>query len=118
MHFPKGHPASNAPCPEEVFCGVGDLVGYGPATISILEEEFGEIEGSPCLAVTRIQEVDLLNGQGSLVLDSNGTFCRPGGSEGSHASPTSYGSSGRWKLAFTVNGSESTGVFADAAGRE
>ena len=39
VRFPKGNPATNAPCPEEVFRGVGSLAGCGPATISILEEE-------------------------------------------------------------------------------
>src|SRR5205823_2712338 len=116
VQFPKGHTVTNAPCPEEVFCGVGDLVGYGPATISIVEEEFGEVEGSPCIAVARVQQIDLLDGQGSLVIDATGTFCRPGESEGSHASPTSYGSPGRWRLQFSVDGSASTGVFADASG--
>ncbi|MDX6525952.1 MAG: hypothetical protein QOI43_1463, partial [Gaiellales bacterium] len=27
VQFPKGHPASNAPCDPDTFCGVGVLVG-------------------------------------------------------------------------------------------
>ena len=116
VHFPKGHAATNAPCPEQVFCGVGDLAGYGAATISILEEEFGEVEGSPCLAVARVQQIDLLDGEGSLVIGAMGTFCRPGGSEDSRASPKTYGAPGRWQLTWTVDGSASTGVFAGSSG--
>lgn len=116
IQFPKGHPASNAPCPEDVFCGVGSLAGYGGATISILDESFDEIDGSTCLAVTRVEQIDLLSGDGSLVISASGTFCRPGGSGDSQASPSSYGGPGRWNLAFTVDGTTSTGVFAGATG--
>jgi hypothetical protein len=116
IHFPKGHEASNAPCPADEFCGVGSLAGYGAATITILDETFDEIPGSPCFAVTRVEQVDLLNGRGTLVIGSAGTFCRPGGSGDSHAGPSSYGGPGRWNLAFTVDGAQSTGVFAGASG--
>ena len=60
VHFPKGHPASNAPCPTDVFCGVGELVGYGKATITILDETFTEIPDSPCLDTTRVEAIDLI----------------------------------------------------------
>jgi hypothetical protein len=116
VQFPKGHPASNAPCDPDTFCGVGVLVGYGAATITILDETFDEIANSPCLAVTRVESVDLLDGEGALVIESAGTFCRPGGSGNSHASPSSWGSPGRWNLQFEVVGAESTGVFAGAGG--
>ena len=116
IQFPKGHPASNAPCPSNVFCGVGSLALYGAATITILDESFNEIPGSSCFAVTRVEQIDLLDGSGSLLIESNGTFCRPGGSGDSHAGPSSYGRPGRWELDFVVDGAESTGVFADANG--
>ena len=116
IQFPKGHPASNAPCPADEFCGVGSLVGSGSATITILDESFEEIEGSPCFAVDRIEQIDLTDGSGSLVIESTGTFCRPGGSGDSHASAVSYGGPGRFKFVFTVNGGESSGVFAGATG--
>jgi hypothetical protein len=116
VQFPKGHPASNAPCPAEVFCGVGSVTGYGHATISILEESFSEIEGSGCLEISREEQIDLLSGAGSLVIDGTGTFCRPGGSGESHASPKSYGAPGRFDLVFSVNGAASSGVFAGATG--
>ncbi len=116
IQFPKGHPASNAPCPVNEFCGVGSLAGFGPATITILEEIFNELPGSSCFAVTRVEQIDLLDGNGSLVFESSGTFCRPGGSGDSHASPSSYGGPGRWDLVFTVDGAQSTGIFAGASG--
>jgi hypothetical protein len=116
VQFPKGHPASNAPCDPDTFCGVGALVGYGAATITILDESFDEIAGSSCLAVTRVERLDLLEGDGALAIESAGTFCRPGGSGDSHASPSSWGSPGRWNLRFEVLGAESAGVFTGASG--
>jgi hypothetical protein len=116
IQFPKGHPASNAPCEPDVFCGVGAVAQYGAATITILDETFAEISDSSCLVTTRVEQIDLLDGRGSLVLESAGTFCRPGGSGDSHASPSSYGSPGRWDLKFAIAGAESTGVFAGARG--
>jgi hypothetical protein len=116
VHFPKGHPASNAPCPPDEFCGVGTLVGFGKSTITIVDETFEEINGSPCFAVTREEAIAPLSGVGTLVIESSGTFCRPGGSGDSHASSSSYGGPGRWDLTYTVNAAESTGVFAGATG--
>ncbi|MDX6565423.1 MAG: hypothetical protein QOE10_1085 [Gaiellales bacterium] len=116
VQFPKGHPASNAPCDPDTFCGVGVLVGYGAATITILDESFDEIAGSSCLAVTRVERLDLLEGDGALEIESAGMFCRPGGSGDSHASPSSWGSPGRWNLRFEVLGADSTGVFTGASG--
>src|SRR3954467_2754921 len=114
VHFPQGHPASNAPCPADAFCGVGDLAGSGAATITIEDETFDEIPDSDCLAVTRVEDVELLSGAGVLEIDSVGTFCRPGGSGGSHASDRSYGSPGTWTFTFTVDGG--SGVFAGLTG--
>ena len=116
IHFPKGHPASNAPCDPDAFCGVGAVAGNGPATISILDETFDEVPGSQCLAVTRIERIDLLDGSGSLALEAAGTFCRPGGSGDSHASNSSYGFPGRFDLRFAVVGADSTGIYAAASG--
>ena len=116
VHFPKGHPASNAPCPPDQFCGVGRLVGFGKATITITDETFDEISGSPCFAVTREEVIAPTSGVGTLVIDSTGSFCRPGRSGDSHASPSSYGGPGRWDLTYTVDGAGSSGGFAGAAG--
>jgi hypothetical protein len=114
--FPKGHPASSAPCPPDAFCGVGSLVGYGQATITIDTEDFQPIPGSPCFAVMRTEEIAPTSQVGILVLDEHGTFCRPGGSGDSHASPRSYGSPGRFHLTYTIDGAASTGTFAGASG--
>jgi hypothetical protein len=116
VHFPKGHPASNAPCPSDEFCGVGSVVGYGEATITILDETFSEIPNSPCLDTTRVEAIDLIGRPDELVIDEAGTFCPPGRSGGSHAGPNSYGHPGRWRLLYTVDGGSSSGVFADATG--
>jgi hypothetical protein len=72
--------------------------------------------GSACLAVDRIEQIDLIDGSGSLATESTGTFCPPGGSGDSHASPMSYGGPGRFEFVFAVNGGESSGVFAGATG--
>ena len=116
VHFPKGHPASNAPCPPDEFCGVGTVVGFGKSTITIIDETFDEIDGSPCFAVTREEAITPTSGVGILVIDSTGTFCRPGRSGESHASPSSYGGPGRWDLRYTVDGTDSSGVFGGATG--
>lgn len=114
--FPKGHPASNAPCPPDAFCGVGSLVGYGQATVTIDTEDFQRIPGSQCFAVTRVEEIAPTSQVGILVLDEQGTFCRPGGSADSHASRQSYGSPGRFDLAYTIDSDASTGIFATTSG--
>lgn len=116
VQFPKGHPASNAPCPPDAFCGVGMLAGYGAATITILDESFEPLPDSECFAVTRTEQIDLLNGAGRLVLESTGTFCRPGGSGASNASSSSYGAPGTFTLSYTLDGADSAGIFAGAAG--
>jgi len=116
IHFPKGHPASNAPCDPQEFCGVGTVAGYGAATITILDETFEELPDSECFAVTRVEEIALLDATGTLVTESSGTFCRPGGSGDSNAGPSSYGAPGRWDLEFTIDGVNSTGVFHGATG--
>src|SRR4029079_11862534 len=120
IHFPKGHPASNAPCEPQEFCGVGTIAGLGAATITILDETFDEIPDSACFAVTRVEEIALLDGRGTLLIESSGTFCRPGGSGDSNAGPKSYGAPGRWDLQFTTDGSDSTGILhgASATGTE
>ena len=101
VHFPKGHPHSNAPCPADAFCGVGSLAGAGAATITILDETFEPMDNG-CFAVTRLEEIDLVSGSGSVVLDESGTFCRPGRSGDSHANPFSYGAPGQFKFTYVA----------------
>lgn len=111
IHFPQGHPHSHGPCPADAFCGVGSLAGAGAATITILDETF-EPTDSGCFTVTRLEEVELVDGSGSLVLDENGTFCRPGGSGDSHAGPHSYGAPGQFD--FTYVARDRTGALGRA----
>jgi hypothetical protein len=116
IQFPKGHPASNAPCPPDEFCGVGRFQGFGTATITIVDESFEELPDSDCLAVTRSEAIQPVGTSDVLVLDENGTFCPPGGSGDSHAGPSSYGFPGVWSFTFSVDGADSEGVFAGATG--
>jgi hypothetical protein len=114
IQFPKGHPASNAPCPPDEFCGVGTLQGFGKSTITIEDETFED--AGDCLAVTKTEAIQPIGASDVLRLDETGTFCRPGGSGGSNAGPSSYGSPGKWSFTYVVNGQESEGVFAGATG--
>ena len=66
--------------------------------------------------MTRTEEIAPTSQVGILVLDEHGTFCRPGGSGDSHASPQSYGSPGQFDLTYTIDGAASTGTFAEASG--
>ena len=66
--------------------------------------------------MTRTSRIDLATGEGSLAIDSSGTFCQPGRSGESHAGPSSYGHPGRFSMVFTVNGTSSTGIFENASG--
>jgi hypothetical protein len=116
VHFPKGHPASNAPCPPDEFCGVGKLVGFGKATITIVDESFSEIPDSPCLSVSWVQVVAPVSGVGELFLNEEGTFCPAGRSGDSHAGPASYGHPASANLTYTVDGGASSGVFTGAQG--
>jgi hypothetical protein len=114
--FPKGHPVSNAPCPPDEFCGVGSLAGFGRATITILDESFEEIPGSPCLEVHWTLGISPIGQSDQLVLESQGTFCPPGRSADSQAGANSYGHPGFFQLNFTIDGTASSGIFADASG--
>lgn len=116
IQFPKGHVASNAPCSPDTFCGLGTLTGFGAATVTIIDDTYEPIAGTSCYAHTRVEEIALLDGRGTLVIEAEGTFCRPGGSGDSQAGRSSYGSPGVWQLTYNVVGTESTGIFADATG--
>jgi hypothetical protein len=111
--FPKGHQVSNAPCPPDVFCGVGAVAGYGLATITILDEGFDDL-GNGCFAVTRVEGIDLIDGSGTVVLSERGSFCRPGGSGDSHAGSSSYGHPGTFRFTYRIV--DGTGRFGGASG--
>ena len=70
---------------------VAPVVGYGRATITILDETFSEIPDSPCLDTTRVEAIDLIGRSDELVLDEAGTFCPPGRSGDSMRGRTATG---------------------------
>jgi hypothetical protein len=116
IYWPR--PASdprNAPCDAGSLCGAGSLRGFGAATITIEDDEFFDIEGSPCIGVDRIERLHLVDGSGDAILTSTGTFCFPGRS-GDARDEGSYGNPSFWSFDFTVDGAESTGVFSGATG--
>jgi hypothetical protein len=116
VQFPQGHPPKPGPCPANDFCGVGSLVNYGKATITILDDNFVPIDGTPCFDVTSDEVIHLLDGTGDLAYTTIGIFCSPGGSGDSNAGPNSYGHPGEWFARYTIDGASSTGVFAGASG--
>jgi hypothetical protein len=104
------------PCAGPGICGEGTLHGLGPVQITIDEDEFEPIEGTDCFATRRVQTVTVLNGSGTIVLDSTGAVCFPGRSLEAHTSEMSFGHPAFFDLAFTVDGAESTGAYEGATG--
>ena len=116
VQFGRGLGTSNAPCPAETFCGTGTLAGLGQATDTIEFTSFEPIEGTSCSAVTFVETIELLDGTGTLVLPSEGTFCSPGGSDSTPVPPQAYGHPHTVRASFTIDGASSTGSFAGASG--
>ena len=115
VQFPQGHPAKVGSCPVDAFCGEGSVVNYGKATITIDNDNFVPRDDG-CFDVTSTEFITLLDGTGELVYDTVGIFCSPGGSGDSNAGPNTYGHPGEWFARYTINGAQSTGVFAGASG--
>jgi hypothetical protein len=110
--LPADQPRSPG-CDPDTLCGAGSLDAFGPATITVDDDSFAD--GSPCLLVDRVETVHLLDGSGDLVLESSGTVCFPGRSQGAARGPA-YGNPSKWSLDGTVDGAASTGRFAGASG--
>jgi hypothetical protein len=110
--LPADQPRSPG-CAPDTFCGAGSLAAFGPATITVDDDSF--MDASPCLLVDRSETVHLLDGSGDLVLESSGTVCFPGRSQGAARGPA-FGNPSRWSLDGTVDGAASTGRFAGASG--
>jgi hypothetical protein len=104
----------NAPCEADTLCGSGRLTDFGHATITIESDDF--FERDDCLGVDRVERIHLVDGAGDLVLVSTGEVCFPGRS-GDAADQGSYGNPSKWTFATTVDGADSTGIFAGAVGR-
>jgi hypothetical protein len=103
----------NPGCDPGSLCGPGSLDAFGPATITVDDDSF--TDASSCLLVDRVETVHLLDGSGDLVLDSSGSVCFPGRSQGAARGPA-YGNPSMWSLDGTVDGAASTGRFAGASG--
>lgn len=114
VHFPL-KASQPFPCSGPGICGEGTLRGLGPVQVTIDEDEFEEIEGTNCFENKRVQTVTVLDGSGTIVLDSTGTACLPGRSGAGH-DERSFGHPTIFNLTFTVDGADSTGVYEGATG--
>ena len=103
------------PCSGPGICGEGILHGLGRVQVSIEEEEFTEIEGTDCFTVLRLETVTVLDGSGTIGLESTGTGCAPGRSLGA-GGEKSFGHPFISDLTFTINGEHSTGAYQGATG--
>jgi hypothetical protein len=103
------------PCSGPGICGDGKLQGLGDVQITIDDEQFTAIPGTDCLSDQRSETIDVLDGSGTIALDSSGTICPPGASQsGPHFN--SYGNPLFFELTSTVDGADSTGAYAGATG--
>ena len=119
VHFPKSGQQNNvAECPQDVFCGVGTLSGFGAAEIDVVDDNFEPAGDSGCISFDQQADVRLLDSADDLVLTGPGVICFPGGSGGAPNSPNSqdYGQPSRWTSQLTVDGSQSGGQFHGASG--
>jgi hypothetical protein len=114
IHFPL-KASEPFPCSGPGICGEGTLRGLGRVQVSIEEDEFEPIEGTECFATLRVQTVTVLDGSGTIVLDSRGTVCAPGRTLEAH-DEKSFGHPSFFELTFTVDGADSTGIYHGASG--
>jgi hypothetical protein len=111
--FRDGRPTF--PCSGPGICGAGTLQGLGAVQITIDDEQFTPIPGTDCFSVQRSETIDVQDGSGTIALDSSGTVCPPGASQtGPHSN--SFGNPFFFELTSTVDGADSTGVYAGATG--
>jgi hypothetical protein len=84
--------------------------------ITIDDEELTPIPGSDCFSDQRTETIGVLDGSGTIALDSVGSVCTPGASGGAPASFMSFGNPVFFSLTFTIDGVDSTGAYHGAAG--
>jgi hypothetical protein len=111
--FRDGRPTF--PCSGPGICGAGTLQGLGAVQITIDDEQFTPISGTDCFSDQRSETINVLDGSGTIALDSSGTVCPPGASQ-SAPHPNSFGNPFFFELTSTVDGADSTGVYAGATG--
>lgn len=104
------------PCSGPGLCTSGTLQGLGPVQITIDDEQFTPIPNSDCFSDQRVETINVLNGSGTIVLNSTGNVCPPGASGGAPDSSQAFGNPFIFNLTFTVDGAHSTGAFQDATG--
>jgi hypothetical protein len=96
----------NGCVPPIVFCGSGDIDGFGPATTVVRVTRNVPIPGTACADVAGVRQMILDNGSGTLVATFTGTRCPLG--DGGHASTVEF--------TWTIDGGASIGIFAGSAG--
>jgi hypothetical protein len=104
------------PCSGPGICGAGTLQGLGAVQITIDDEQITPIPNTDCFNDQRIETIDVLDGSGTIVLDSEGIICAPGGSLGAPGRSVSFGNPFFFDLTFTVDGADSTGAYQGATG--
>ena len=104
------------PCSGPGICGAGTLHGLGAVQITIDDEEFTPIPNTNCFYDQRSETIDVLDGSGTIALDSSGTVCAPGNSLNAPTSDTSFGNPFFFHLTSTVDGTDSTGAYQGATG--
>lgn len=104
------------PCSGPGICGAGTLQGLGAVQITIDDEEITPIPNTNCFDDQRSETIDVLDGSGTIALESSGTICAPGNSLDAPTSDVDYGHPIFFRLASTVDGADSTGAYAGASG--
>lgn len=96
--------------PTIVFCGDGNVVGYGAAhSTAALAGPLVSLGGG-CFSLTAVRTITLLDGSGSLTMHETGTKCAPSEAAFQNALGVPY------TVAKTYTISGGTGVFAGASG--
>lgn len=119
VHFPKAGEMLNVfPCPQGVFCGVGELRGFGAAEFDSYDGNFQPVAGTNCLSFSKEDDISLIGTTSTLVLVGSGQLCFPGSSGNGPPNGTNqdYGHPSFWTSNLTVSGAASSGVFAQATG--
>jgi hypothetical protein len=115
IHLPRTA-SQPFPCSGPGICGAGTLHGLGAVQITIDDEQLTEIPNSNCFDAQRTETITVLDGSGTIVLDSTGTACLPGASANAPDSPNAFGNPATYHLTFTVDAADSTGIYHGATG--
>jgi hypothetical protein len=115
IHFPL-KASQPFPCSGPGICGAGTLHGLGAVQITIDNEQLTPIPNSDCFYDQRAETINVLDGSGTIALDSTGTACPPGASSNAPDSSNAFGNPSIFDLTFTVDGANSTGAYQSATG--